>query len=68
MRRVIEGLKEQRNEAEKTFIMNCLAKRASPVKSIGYDTESYLDVIRELSKAIRVLENDTIENQLKQER
>tara|TARA_R110000796_G_scaffold119747_2_gene233880 strand:- start:235 stop:444 length:210 start_codon:yes stop_codon:yes gene_type:complete len=61
MRRVIEGLKEQRVKAEKAFIMSCLIKRTSPINLPVPDTESYLDEIRELNEAIGVLENDTMQ-------
>ena len=52
MRKIIEGLKEQREKAEKTFIKNCLIKRASLVNSAIPDTESYLDDVCELNEAI----------------
>lgn len=57
MRKIIEGLKEQKEKAEKTFIKNCLIKRASLVNSAIPDTESYLDDVCDLNEAISVLEN-----------
>ena len=65
MRKIIEGLKEQREKAEKTFIKNCLIKRASLVNSAIPDTESYLDDVCELNEAISVLENHTMQKPCK---
>ncbi|NQY41951.1 MAG: hypothetical protein HRT87_01190 [Legionellales bacterium] len=58
MRKIIEGLKEQKELAEKTFIKNCIIKRRSLVNSCIPDTESYLDDILSLDIAISVLENN----------
>ena len=57
MRKIIEQLKEQRVKAEKTFVKNCLIKRASVVNSAIPDTESYLEDIYNLNEAISILEN-----------
>lgn len=57
MRRIIEQLKEQREKAEKTFVKNCLIKRASSVNSPIPDTDSYLEEVYELNQAISILEN-----------
>jgi hypothetical protein len=57
MRKIIEQLKEQKEKAEKTFIKNCLIKRASPPNSPVPDTDSYLDEICDLTEAISILEN-----------
>jgi hypothetical protein len=57
MRRIIEQLKEQREKAEKTFVENCLIKRASPVNSPIPDTDSYLEEVYELNQAISILQN-----------
>ncbi len=65
MRKIIEGLKEQRVKAEQTFIKNCLIKRASVVNSPIPDTESYLDDVHELNEAISVLENHTMQKPCK---
>lgn len=67
MRKIIEGLKEQREKAEKTFIENCLIKRASLVNSPVPDTESYLDDVYELNEAISVLENHLMQKPCKDE-
>jgi len=58
MKKIIEQLKEQKEKAEKTFIKNCLIKRASPVISPIPDTDSYLEEIHELNQAIRILEKE----------
>ena len=58
MKRIIEQLKEQREKAEKTFVKNCLIKRASPVNSPIPDTESYLEEVYELNQAISILESN----------
>jgi hypothetical protein len=54
---IIEQLKEQRQKAKDIFIENSLIKRASVVNSPLPDTESYLEEIYSLNKAISILEN-----------
>lgn len=67
MRKIIEGLKEQREKAKDTFIENCLIKRVSLINSPVPDTESYLDDIAELNEAISVLENHLMQKPCKTE-
>jgi hypothetical protein len=57
MRKIIEQLRDQREKAKDIFIENSLIKRASVVNSPLPDTESYLDEIYSLNKAISILEN-----------
>lgn len=57
MRRIIKQLEEQKEKAEKTFVKNCLIKRASPVNSPIPDTDLYLEEVYELNQAISILEN-----------
>jgi tRNA splicing ligase len=67
MRKIIEGLKEQREKAKDIFIENCLIKRASPVNFPIPDTDSYLDDVAELNEAISVLENHLMQKPCKVE-
>ena len=58
MRKIIEQLKEQREKAKDTFIKNSFIKRNCQPDSPCPDTDSYLNDIGELNKAISILEND----------
>jgi len=58
MKRVIEQLKRQREEAKDKFVDNSLINSMS-TGSTGVDTNHDLDVIRELNNAISCLENAT---------
>jgi len=58
MKRVIEQLKRQREEAKDKFVDNSLINSMSTGPN-GINTNHDLDVIRELNNAISCLENAT---------
>ncbi len=58
MRRIIEQLKRQREEAKDKFVDNSLINSMSTGPN-GINTNHDLDVIRELNNAISCLENAT---------
>ena len=60
MRRIIEQLKEQREEAKDTFIENSFIKRNCKIDAPCPDTNADLDAIAELNQAISILENATM--------
>ena len=57
MERIIQQLKEQREKAKDKFIENSFIKRNCKVNAPCPDTDSDLDDIAELNKAIGILEN-----------
>ena len=59
MRRIIEQLKRQREEAKDKFVDNSLINSMSTGPN-GINTNHDLDVIRELNNAISCLENATV--------
>jgi hypothetical protein len=56
MNKIIEQLKQQRERAEHKFVEMSVIKRYSKEDEPCPDTESYLDEIIALNKAIAVLE------------
>lgn len=57
MEKIIEQLKEQRENVKDTFIKMSLIRRASPPNSPVPDVDSYLDEIYNLNQAISILQN-----------
>lgn len=57
MEQIIKQLKEQRKNAEKTFIKNSFIKRNCKIDAPCPDVDADLDAIGELNQAIGILEN-----------